>query len=179
MSFAFGEIYRGSEEDENATGDSRYIYAFARVNDQLLEQPSLQAVPAPLVEEKPAPAKKEDAQKEEENKPVEEVGEEGKKGPEGQEGEQSPPPPAAPPGPPPNFTPPRRLGVVPPPPLRLLKIRLKLKLRRVMPTHPPPVEIASSPRRKPTATLKSPGSKPKMPASNRNSKTRSPKLKNE
>jgi peptidyl-prolyl cis-trans isomerase C/peptidyl-prolyl cis-trans isomerase SurA len=110
----FGEIYRGSEEDENATGDSRYIYAFARVNDQLLEQPSLQAVPAPLVAEKPAPAKKDDAKKEEETKPAEE---EGKKGPEGQEGEQSPPPPAAPPGPPPNFTPPSPPpGVVPPPP---------------------------------------------------------------
>ena len=64
-------------------------------------------------------------------------------------------------------------------PLRLLKIRLQLKLRRAMPTHHPPVEIANSPRRKPTGTLKSPGSKPKMPASNRNSKTRSPKLKNE
>ena len=110
----FGEIYRGSEEDENATGDSRYIYAFARVNEQLLEQPSLQAVPAPLVEEKPAPAKKEDAKKEEENKPAEE---EGKKGPEGQEGKQSPPPPAAPPGPPPNFIPPSPPpGIVPPPP---------------------------------------------------------------
>ena len=110
----FGEIYRGSEEDENATGDSRYIYAFARVNEQLLEQPSLQAVPAPLVEEKPAPAKKEDAKKEEENKPVEE---EGKKGPEGQEGKQSPPPPAAPPGPPPNFIPPSPPpGIAPPPP---------------------------------------------------------------
>ena len=108
----FGDIYRGSEEDENATGDSRYIYAFARVNEQLLEQPSMEAVPAPLVEEKPAPAEKEDAQ--EEPKPAEE---EGKKGPEGDEGEQAPPPPASPPGPPPNFTPPSPPpGIAPPPP---------------------------------------------------------------
>ena len=28
----FGETYRGTEDDENSTGDSRYIYAFARVN---------------------------------------------------------------------------------------------------------------------------------------------------
>ena len=54
----FGDIYRGSEEDENATGDSRYIYAFARVNEQLLEQPSMEVVPAPLVEEKPAPQRR-------------------------------------------------------------------------------------------------------------------------
>ncbi|MEC7402207.1 MAG: peptidylprolyl isomerase, partial [Verrucomicrobiota bacterium] len=108
----FGDIYRGSEEDENATGDSRYIYAFARVNEQLLEQPSMEAVPAPLVEEKPAPAEKEDAQ--EEAKPAEE---EGKQGPEGDEGEQAPPPPASPPGPPPNFTPPSPPpGIAPPPP---------------------------------------------------------------
>jgi len=108
----FGDIYRGSEEDENATGDSRYIYAFARVNEQLLEQPSMETVPAPLVEEKPAPAEKEDGQ--EEAKPAEE---EGKKGPEGDEGEQAPPPPASPPGPPPNFTPPSPPpGIAPPPP---------------------------------------------------------------
>ena len=31
----FGEIYRGPEDDENSSGDSRYIYAFARVNENL------------------------------------------------------------------------------------------------------------------------------------------------
>ena len=28
----FGDSYRGAEEEDNATGDSRYIYAYARVN---------------------------------------------------------------------------------------------------------------------------------------------------
>ena len=41
----FGETYRGPEDDENSTGDSRYIYAYARVNENLLEQPVLEAVP--------------------------------------------------------------------------------------------------------------------------------------
>ena len=44
----FGETYRGPEDDENSTGDSRYIYAYARVNENLLEQPVLEPVPAPL-----------------------------------------------------------------------------------------------------------------------------------
>ncbi|MDA7757866.1 DUF4340 domain-containing protein, partial [Opitutales bacterium] len=44
----FGETYRGPEDDENSTGDSRYIYAYARVNENLLEQPVLDPVPAPL-----------------------------------------------------------------------------------------------------------------------------------
>jgi len=35
----FGDIYRGPEEEENSTGDSRYIYAFARVNESLLPPP--------------------------------------------------------------------------------------------------------------------------------------------
>ena len=39
----FGEIYRGPEEDENASGDSRYIYAFARVNESLLTPPALES----------------------------------------------------------------------------------------------------------------------------------------
>ena len=52
----FGEAYRGPEEDENATGDSRYIYAYARVNPNLLDQPELEPVPAPFV----APKKKSD-----------------------------------------------------------------------------------------------------------------------
>ena len=41
----FGETYRGTEDDENSTGDSRYIYAFARVNPRLLDPPSLEPVP--------------------------------------------------------------------------------------------------------------------------------------
>ena len=45
----FGDIYRGPEEDENASGDSRYIYAFARVNPDLLDPITLESVPAPLV----------------------------------------------------------------------------------------------------------------------------------
>ena len=31
----FGEIYRGPEDEENSSGESRYIYAFARVNESL------------------------------------------------------------------------------------------------------------------------------------------------
>ena len=46
----FGEIYRGPEDDENSSGDSRYIYAFARVNENLLDQPVLAPVPSPLLE---------------------------------------------------------------------------------------------------------------------------------
>ena len=91
----FGEAYRGPEEDENATGDSRYIYAYARVNPNLLDQPQLEPVPAPFV----APKKKSD----DSSKPSKEK--KGVKGPEGEKGKQSPPP-LNPPGPPPNFTPP-------------------------------------------------------------------------
>lgn len=90
----FGEAYRGPEEDENATGDSRYIYAYARVNPNLLDQPELEPVPAPFV----APKKKSD----DSSKPSKEK--KGVKGPEGEKGKQSPPP-LNPPGPPPNFTP--------------------------------------------------------------------------
>lgn len=42
----FGEIYRGPEEDENSTGDSRYIYAFARVNESLIAPPELEQIPS-------------------------------------------------------------------------------------------------------------------------------------
>ena len=91
----FGDSYRGAEEEDNATGDSRYIYAYARVNPGLLDQPELQTVPAPLAEpkrkENPTPKKKDS--------------EKGAKGPEGDKGKQSPPP-LTPPGPPPNFIPP-------------------------------------------------------------------------
>ncbi len=91
----FGDAYRGSEDDDNATGESRYIYAYARVNRNLLEQPQLDPVPAPLAEPK----------KEGKKKPIpEKKAQEGAEGPEGKKGKQSPP--ATPPGPPPSFTPP-------------------------------------------------------------------------
>jgi parvulin-like peptidyl-prolyl isomerase len=40
----FGKTYRGPEDDENSTGDSRYIYAFARVNPSLLDPPALESM---------------------------------------------------------------------------------------------------------------------------------------
>ena len=43
----FGDAYRGSEDEANATGESRYIYAFARLNPNLLEQPNM--MPYPLL----------------------------------------------------------------------------------------------------------------------------------
>ena len=49
----FGEIYRGPEEDENSTGDSRYIYAFARVNESLITPPELEQIPSPKGAEGP------------------------------------------------------------------------------------------------------------------------------
>jgi len=77
----FGEIYRGPEEDENASGDSRYIYAFTRVNESLLSPPELEPLPSS------AGAK----------------GPEGEKGPVAQPGT---PPDFAPPSAPPSITPP-------------------------------------------------------------------------
>jgi hypothetical protein len=77
----FGEIYRGPEDDENSTGDSRYIYAFARVNESLLSTPDLEAIPSP----------------------------DGAKGPEGEKGpiaQPGSPPDLIPPTAPPNITPP-------------------------------------------------------------------------
>jgi hypothetical protein len=77
----FGEIYRGPEDEENSTGDSRYIYAFARVNESLLSPPDLEPLPV--------------------NK--------GAKGPEGETGplaKPGPPPNFTPPTPPPSITPP-------------------------------------------------------------------------
>ena len=77
----FGEIYRGPEEDENSTGDSRYIYAFARVNESLLTPPELEQIPSP----------------------------EGAKGPEGDKGpiaKPGSPPDFTPPTAPPSITPP-------------------------------------------------------------------------
>jgi len=79
----FGDIYRGSEEDENSSGDSRYIYAFARVNESLLTPPNL----APLPSASPQGAK----------------GPEGEKGPIAKPGS---PPDFTPPTSPPKVTPP-------------------------------------------------------------------------
>ena len=78
----FGEIYRGQEEDENASGDSRYIYAYARVNESLLNPPALEPIPAT-----PAGAE----------------GPDGDKGPIAKPGT---PPNFTPPTPPPSLTPP-------------------------------------------------------------------------
>ena len=107
----FGETYRGPEDDENSTGDSRYIYAYARVNQSLLEQPVLEPVPAPLeipnVDSNATvspPAN------------VDTNGSQGDTGEQGAKGESSVPS-ITPPGPPPNFTPPSPPpGLTPPPP---------------------------------------------------------------
>ena len=107
----FGETYRGPEDDENSTGDSRYIYAYARVNESLLEQPVLEPVPAPLeipnVDSNATvspPAN------------VDTNGSQGDTGEQGAKGEPSVPS-ITPPGPPPNFTPPSPPpGLTPPPP---------------------------------------------------------------
>jgi len=77
----FGEIYRGPEDDENASGDSRYIYAFARVNESLIPRPVFDPLPEP----------------------------DGAEGPEGKEGKTASPgapPNFTPPTPPPSGTPP-------------------------------------------------------------------------
>ena len=77
----FGEIYRGPEDDENSTGESRYIYAFARVNESLLPLPELESLPSP----------------------------DGPNGPEGEKGpaaKPGSPPENAPPTSPPSITPP-------------------------------------------------------------------------
>ena len=107
----FGDIYRGPEEDENATGDSRYIYAFARVNPGLLDPLSLDPVPSPL--NAPQPSKKADQNG---------SSEKGAKGDTGDPGKESEVPNIAPPGPPPNFvpssTPPAN---TPPPPPAVVK----------------------------------------------------------
>jgi hypothetical protein len=107
----FGETYRGPEDDENSTGDSRYIYAYARVNENLLEQPVLEPVPAPLVQPKAdgnasiTPPATEDSN--------------GSKGDTGDKGEEGKPsiPSITPPGPPPSFTPPAPPPNLTPPPL--------------------------------------------------------------
>ena len=91
----FGDTYRGLEDDENSTGSSRYIYAFARVNTNLLDAPQLEPVPAPLIEPSTqAPVKKK-----------EETPDKGAKGDTGEKGKTGESPKITPPGPPPNFVP--------------------------------------------------------------------------
>ena len=103
----FGDTYRGPEDDENSTGDSRYIYAFARVNQSLLDPLMLEPVPTPL--ELPATPKKVDQNS---------TNDKGAKGDEGEKGEKTNAPAITPPGPPPNFvpsTPPPSINPPPPP----------------------------------------------------------------
>jgi hypothetical protein len=107
----FGETYRGPEDDENSTGDSRYIYAYARVNENLLERPVLEPVPAPLVQPKAdGNASITSPATEDSN---------GSKGDTGDKGEEGKPsiPSITPPGPPPSFTPPAPPPNLTPPPL--------------------------------------------------------------
>ncbi len=107
----FGETYRGVESDENATGDSRYIYAFARVNESLLDPPALETVPPPLTAPKP--------EGNQTSSPIDSNSTDGEKGDQGKKGEkseESKPPAIAPPGPPPNFTPPTAPPTAPPTP---------------------------------------------------------------
>ncbi len=106
----FGETYRGPEDDENSTGDSRYIYAYARVNENLLEQPVLEPVPAPLVE----PISDENSS----SVPPTTLDSNGSKGDNGDQGQEGKPsvPPTAPPGPPPSFIPPSPPPSLTPPP---------------------------------------------------------------
>ena len=107
----FGDTYRGLEDDENSTGSSRYIYAFARVNTNLLDAPQLEPVPAPLVEPSTqAPVK---------NK--EETPDKGAKGDTGEKGKEGESPKITPPGPPPNFVPgsPPPTTVPPAPPVAI------------------------------------------------------------
>jgi hypothetical protein len=106
----FGETYRGPEDDENSTGDSRYIYAYARVNENLLEQPVLEPVPAPLVE----PISDENSSSVPTTTP-DSNGSKGDNGDQGQEGKPSVPP-ISPPGPPPSFIPPSPPPSLTPPP---------------------------------------------------------------
>lgn len=126
----FGDVYGGPEGDENATGDSRYLYAFARVNPALLDPPDLEIVP-PSLPDTPAPTVEPGTPANEANAttaPAPEgnatapgnegdEGEPGSAGPESNatsapEGNTEPPPP---PGPPPSFTPPSAPPSAPPP----------------------------------------------------------------
>jgi len=103
----FGETYRGIEDDENSTGTSRYIYAFARVNKNLLEAPELEPVPAPLANPSTKPTQKKNKK------------DKGAEGDTGEKGKAANSPSITPPGPPPNFvpsTPPPASAPTPPPP---------------------------------------------------------------
>ena len=118
----FGETYRGPEDDENATGDSRYIYAFARLNESLLDPPELEVVPSPLPE-KPASGTEPETPLNETNATVpappseeKKKGDKGDKGKDGDKGEDAKPTPPPPPGPPPNIKPPSTPPSAPPPP---------------------------------------------------------------
>jgi hypothetical protein len=107
----FGKTYQGGEDDENATGDSRYIYAFARFNQSLLDPPAIETVPTPLTAPKP--------EGNQTSPPIDSNstdGEKGDKGEKGKKSEESKPPAIAPPGPPPNFTPPTAPPTAPPTP---------------------------------------------------------------
>jgi hypothetical protein len=106
----FGETYRGPEDDENSTGDSRYIYAYARVNESLLDQAVLEPVPAPLA------APQADVNSSAASPAANDSN--GSKGDTGDKGEEGKPslPSIAPPGPPPSFTPPSPPPSLTPPP---------------------------------------------------------------
>jgi hypothetical protein len=106
----FGETYRGPEDDENSTGDSRYIYAYARVNESLLDQAVLEPVPAPLA------APQADVNSSAASPAANDSN--GSKGDTGDKGEEGKPslPSIAPPGPPPSFTPPSTPPSLTPPP---------------------------------------------------------------
>ena len=90
----FGDIYRGPEEDENSTGDSRYIYAFARVNPNLLDPLDLEPVPQALTDSPPPSSLESNT-----------TNPKGEKGDTGEKGKESNAPKISPPGPPPNFIP--------------------------------------------------------------------------
>lgn len=90
----FGDIYRGAEEDENSTGDSRYIYAFARVNPNLLDPLDLEPVPQALTNSPPPSSPDNNS-----------TNPKGEKGDTGEKGTESNAPKISPPGPPPNFVP--------------------------------------------------------------------------
>ncbi|MFP6899796.1 MAG: peptidylprolyl isomerase, partial [Opitutales bacterium] len=90
----FGEVYLGEEAEGNATGDSRYLYALARVNPSLLEAPQLEPIPPPLPPRAIPPSPDNNATK---NNPPGNKGPEGEKGPaDGKATElEAPPPPDA------------------------------------------------------------------------------------
>ena len=114
----FGDTYRGPEDDENATGDSRYIYAFARVNQSLLDPPELEPVPSPLPATPGGDAnatQPESGPDKNATKPEGNEGDKGDKGPAAKP-EEAAPPAAPPPGPPPNLKPPSAPPPSAPPP---------------------------------------------------------------